>query len=138
MLLGRSPAKKCTYNTADDYIIYLVEGVAGDELVDVVGAEVLDEADDAGGVADGDVPCLPEDGLVHEEALAGRGEALVLPETGHPHQHVTVLAGDEGRVYAHVPGYRRPRPARRERPPRPLDPLERKVTEVRLQRYFNC
>lgn len=113
---------------------YLIERVAGDVAGDVVGAEVLDEAYDAGGVAEGDLVGLPGHGLVEQEVVGARagGQPLGLTEARHPHQDVAVLAGYEGRVDAEVTGYLGPGPAARERPPRPLQPLEREVPEVGL------
>lgn len=45
-----------------------------------------------------------------------------------------MIARDEGRVYAEVPGYGRLRPASSEGAPRPLEPLESEVAEIRLQK----
>ena len=96
-------------------------------------AEVLDEPHHARRVADRHVLGFLEHSLVKDHRVCGAGQLLVLAEPGHAHQHVTVLPGDEGRVDSQVAGDRCLGPAARERPPRPLQPLEREVPEVGLK-----
>jgi len=45
-----------------------------------------------------------------------------------------MVARDEGRVYAEVPGYGRLRPTTSEGTPRPLELFESEVTEIGLQK----
>jgi hypothetical protein len=51
----------------------------------------------------------------------------------HTHQYVAVLSSDEGRVDSHMPSHGCTAPARRESAPRPVQPLEGKIAEIRLQ-----
>lgn len=111
---------------------YLIERVPRDVRGDVVRAEVPDESHDARGVADRDVLRLLEHRVIKGQGLGGTGKSLIVAESRDAHQHVTVIARDEGRVYAEMFGYRSLRPTRGEGVPRPLELLESEVAEIRL------
>lgn len=99
-----------------------------------MGTEVPDEPHYTRGIADRDVLGLPQHGVIEDESLGGAGESLIITESGDTHQNVTVVARDEGRVYAEVPGYGRLRPATSEGTPRSLELLESEVAEIGLQK----
>lgn len=106
-----------------------------------MGTEVPDEPHYTRGIADRDVLGLPQHGVIEDESLGGAGESLIITESGDTHQNVTVVARDEGRVYAEVPGYGRLRPATSEGTPRSLELLESEVAEIGLQKLsanINC
>lgn len=96
-------------------------------------AEVTDKPNNARGVPDGHVLRSPEYSFVKDHRLRGPGQSLILPDPRDPHQYIAMIPGDEGGVDPQVFRDRRLRPTPGERPPRSLEPLERKVPEVCLQ-----
>jgi len=115
-------------------IAYLIKRISRNIGSDVVWTEVPDESHNTRGIADRDVLGLPQHRIIKDESLSGAGESLIITESSDTYEDVTMVARDEGRVYAEVPGYGRLRPTTSEGTPRPLELFESEVTEIGLQK----